>query len=105
MIVPPPARFSTTTGWPKNSESFGAMTRAEKSVPPPGDVGTIRRTGLVGYAPAPGVCARAEPHATSMHRARQNAEPVLTMLLCLRPVLSYRHMFHAGNFADVFKHA
>src|SRR5918996_110345 len=35
------------------------------------------------------------------------------MLLCLRrrtnrlpidPVLSYRHLFHAGNFADVFKH-
>ena len=36
------------------------------------------------------------------------------MVLCVRtaplaasrqPVLSYRHLFHAGNFADVFKHA
>jgi 23S rRNA (adenine2030-N6)-methyltransferase len=25
--------------------------------------------------------------------------------LSLRPSLSYRHLFHAGNFADVFKHA
>ena len=26
-------------------------------------------------------------------------------LLEIQPVLSYRHLFHAGNFADVFKHA
>jgi hypothetical protein len=59
MIVPPPARFSTTTGWPRNSASLGAITRAEKSVPPPGEVGTMRRTALDGV-----LCASAPFDAT-----------------------------------------
>ena len=33
------------------------------------------------------------------------ALPSLPSLPLSRNVLSYRHLFHAGNFADVFKHA
>jgi hypothetical protein len=32
--------------------------------------------------------------------AAQRLEPLLS-----QNMLSYRHLFHAGNFADVFKHA
>ena len=36
MLPLAPALFSTTTGWPHLSESFGAMTRARMSIPLPG---------------------------------------------------------------------
>ncbi|MCX7137656.1 MAG: hypothetical protein NTW47_13735 [Proteobacteria bacterium] len=36
ILVAPPARFSTTTCWPKISVSLPAITRAVKSVLPPG---------------------------------------------------------------------
>ena len=37
-----PTRFSTTTGWPRLSESFCATTRAARSEPPPaGNATTI----------------------------------------------------------------
>src|SRR3989442_15061094 len=37
------------TCWPSRSVSFCAMSRAMKSVPPPGANGAMMRTGLVGY--------------------------------------------------------
>ena len=43
-----PGRFSTITGWPSASESFGVMRRAFTSTALPGPVGTIQRTGLEG---------------------------------------------------------
>jgi hypothetical protein len=43
MMPPAPGRFSTTTGWPSASESFGATRRAGVSVAPPGENGTISR--------------------------------------------------------------
>jgi len=50
-IVPDaPDRFSTTNGWPSESESFAAIRRAIGSVDPPGGYGTTNFTGLVGQA-------------------------------------------------------
>ena len=43
-----PVRLSTTTCWPRNSESLGATMRAVMSVPPPGEKGEMKRTGLDG---------------------------------------------------------
>src|SRR5690348_2819656 len=48
MMPPAPVRFSITTGWPRDSCSFGAMRRAGMSVAPPGANGTMmvrRRLG------------------------------------------------------------
>src|SRR6185503_12764741 len=60
---PAPVRFSTTTGWPQSSPSFGAMVRAMMSVTPPGENATITRTGLAGQ-----FCASAGLAAASMSR-------------------------------------
>jgi len=47
-ITPPAAtRFSTTTGCPRISASFGPTKRAATSVAPPGVLGT---TSLIGFA-------------------------------------------------------
>src|SRR5688572_31684028 len=43
-----PARLSTTTCWPRYSESLGLIVRATMSVPPPGGKATMMRTGLEG---------------------------------------------------------
>src|SRR6478752_400567 len=67
-----PGRFSTTTGWPKLSESFWAMRRPTMSVEPPGEKPSIRRTVLVGYA-----CARALPASTSAAQIEINPQNVL----------------------------
>ena len=48
MLVVAPGRFSTTNGWPRYSESFGASKRAMMSVPPPGGKPTSMRTGREG---------------------------------------------------------
>jgi hypothetical protein len=55
-ITPPaPPRLSTTTGLPSLSESFCAIVRAVKSVPPPAANGTINRIGFVGNSTSPAV--------------------------------------------------
>ena len=54
MIVLPPGRFSTTTGWAQRSCSFWPTARAIRSVGPPVGNGTTMRTGLDGN-----VCAAA----------------------------------------------
>src|SRR5687767_7962272 len=43
-----PARLSTTTCWPRDSESLELIVRATMSVPPPGGKATMMRTGLDG---------------------------------------------------------
>src|SRR5712692_9903689 len=55
MLPPAPARFSTTTCWPRFSASVFATMRATVSVPPPGSKPTTVVTGLPGKPP----CARA----------------------------------------------
>jgi predicted carbohydrate-binding protein with CBM5 and CBM33 domain len=48
MVPPAPARFSTTTGWPSEADSFSATRRATTSVEPPAGNGTTIRTGRDG---------------------------------------------------------
>ena len=48
-IMPPaPARFSTTTGWPRISLMTGATARAVTSTLPPAENGTMIRIGSLG---------------------------------------------------------
>src|SRR5439155_27025921 len=49
MLPFEPGRFSTTTGWPRSSESLCPMTRAEISGAPPGGIGTMSLIGRKGY--------------------------------------------------------
>src|SRR4051812_28945364 len=58
MSPPAPARFSTTTCWPRSSPSAGAMMRAVVSVPPPGSKPTTVVMGLLGNP-----CANAQADA------------------------------------------
>jgi hypothetical protein len=48
IAAPAPARFSTTTGCFRVSESFCAAARENVSVGPPGGKGTIQRSGFDG---------------------------------------------------------
>src|SRR6185295_13368849 len=48
MLPPAPARFSTTTCWPRFSPRNLATTRATVSVPPPGSKPTTMVIGLDG---------------------------------------------------------
>ena len=70
-----PGRFSTTTGWPKLSASFWAMSRPTMSVEPPGEKPSIRRTVLVGYA-----CANALLASTIAAQIETNPQTVLVRI-------------------------
>ena len=48
MTLPPPGRFSITSGWPSALLTSGSMMRARLSVPPPAPNGTTSRIGRVG---------------------------------------------------------
>ena len=48
ITPPPPARFSTTTGLPMRSCSFGAIARSTASMLPPGGNDTTTVIGPVG---------------------------------------------------------
>jgi len=48
MLPLAPVLFSTTTGWPSASPSFGPISRAMMSTGPPGGNATSTRTGLEG---------------------------------------------------------
>src|SRR3954468_955432 len=48
MLPPAPARFSTTTCWPRLSPRYLATMRATVSVPPPGSKPTTMVTGCDG---------------------------------------------------------
>jgi hypothetical protein len=43
-----PGRFSTTIAWPSRAPRRSASTRALESATPPGENGTMTRTGFVG---------------------------------------------------------
>src|SRR6266571_7513204 len=60
-MPPAPARFSTITDWPHLAVSLLATVRAVMSVPPPGENGTMKVTGLAGKA-----CASAPLAAANM---------------------------------------
>jgi len=51
MLPPAPPLFSTTKGWPNTSCSLGATRRASTSLVLP-TMGTMMRTGLVGFQSA-----------------------------------------------------
>src|SRR5258706_12980583 len=53
MLVEAPARFSTITVCAVSSDSFCPSSRVTKSRRPPGEVGTIIRSGFDGYVWAP----------------------------------------------------
>src|SRR3954471_8298384 len=90
MSPPAPERFSTTTCWPRSSESAGAMMRAVVSVPPPGSKPTTVVIGLLGNP-----CANAQAENTS---AASAASCFITSsyLSALESGLS---LFHEGSAA------
>src|SRR5574340_1063657 len=51
-IVEAPALFTTTKGWPNTFSATVAKARAPTSCPPPGALGLMRVTALVGYSAA-----------------------------------------------------
>ena len=69
MLPLAPGLFSTTTGWPHFSASFGPMTRARMSMPVPGENGTTSVTGREGNA-----CGKApdETRASASAKRRRN---------------------------------
>src|SRR5467141_1433613 len=79
----PPTRFSTTTGWPSVSLRRAAMRRPTRSGPPPGGIGTSRRTGLEGYCAAATDAKRATVTARNPSRTRSipgRSDPVEIVL-------------------------
>src|SRR2546422_10437593 len=68
MLPPAPARFSTSTCWPRFSPSVLATIRATVSVPPPGSKPTTIVTGLLGKLPcADAVAANSSPQHVEMN--------------------------------------
>jgi hypothetical protein len=66
--LPAPGRLSTTMFWPSASPTCRAISRAMRSVDPPGLCGTIRRIGRLGYCCAPtgvAVASNAAPSNTN----------------------------------------
>src|SRR5262245_34594703 len=49
IVVPPPGRFSTSTGWPRPFDMSCARSRPRKSTTPPGGYGTTSLIGRAGY--------------------------------------------------------
>src|ERR1044071_10195728 len=97
MLPPAPARFSTTTCWPRRSPIGFCRMRAVVSVPPPGSKPTTTVTGLLGYAP----CASA-PHANGMASTAASTPLSLVivdllLLVLRRPLAALEHrlaLFH-----------
>src|SRR6185295_10602144 len=76
MLPPAPVLFSTTTGWPMASCSFGPIRRARMSLVPPGANGTMILTGLLKAWAWAAAGTRAKANATtptSARRARQKS--------------------------------
>src|SRR6266436_969762 len=96
----PPTRFSTTTGWPSVSLRRAAMRRPTRSGPPPGGIGTSRRTGLEGYCPAATDAKRATLTARNPLRTRSipgRGDPIEIVLPHVQVALAGldRGVFHA----------
>jgi hypothetical protein len=84
-----PGRFSTSTGWPRVSDSFCAAMRARMSLAPPGTKPTSMRSGRCGKA-----CACAPPEiqgcrkTTTMNRTipiAGRSHPISRHTMRLRP--------------------
>src|SRR5438105_8568699 len=90
MSPPAPARFSTTTCWPRSSPSAGAMMRAVVSVPPPGSKPTTVVMGLLGNP-----CANAPAAKASAATAARCFIPS-SYLFALENGLA---LFHEGSAA------
>src|SRR5262245_51317649 len=75
MLPLAPVRFSTTTGCPHVSFSFGASTRAVRSLPPPAAKPTMILTGFAGY-----VCACA-----SAVRVANSTPPTISIRIAWPP--------------------
>src|SRR6188768_3206620 len=75
IVLPPPARLSTTTVWPKTFVSRSDRRRAITSLLPPGAKGTTMRIGLVGHGsaakPAPENTAAPRIEAASVRRRKR----------------------------------
>src|SRR3954468_7940731 len=85
MTPPAPSLFSTTTGCPIASWIFGATSRAEESVTPPGAYGTTIRTGLTGH-----VCEK-----TEKERDRRKRKAALrNFALLARTVVGRQQLVH-----------
>jgi hypothetical protein len=68
MFPDAPGRFSTTTLCPSRAPSFSEITRALESATPPGENGTMMRSGLEGKGCA--AAAKEKTLATSRRRGR-----------------------------------
>src|SRR6267378_1128200 len=81
MLPPAPARFSTTTCWPRFSLIVLATIRATVSVPPPGSKPTTIVTGLLGkLACANALEAKAKAKKTEIHLISFSLEHSLSLL-------------------------
>src|SRR5438552_767787 len=66
MVAPAPGRFSTMTLWPRRLPRSCAIRRIGPSTAPPGEKGTITRTGRDGNSSA---CAGAPVNAKNVNAA------------------------------------
>src|SRR5690606_9736147 len=70
MVPPAPARFSTTTVWPRVGRMASASERATLSVGPPAANGTIILIGRSGYSPWAAPAAKSALAASSTDSVR-----------------------------------
>src|SRR6266705_1261095 len=84
MAPSAPTLFSTTTGWPRVSESGCATMRVMTSAAPPGGNGTTMRMGLAGYCAAAGIAMR--PKTPAAARTRINICMVRIMFMLVLPL-------------------
>src|SRR5258708_788287 len=106
----PPTRFSTTTGWPSVSLRRAAMRRPTRSGPPPGGIGTSKRTGLEGYCPAATDAKRATASARNPLRTRSipgRGDPIEIVLPHEQVALAglHRGVFHAQLLGEFLHRA
>src|SRR6202140_1484351 len=82
-----PGLFSMTTGWPHASLSFGAISRATMSTPPPGAKGTMTCTGRTGKSCACTCAAASAPKSPKANAALgQNRLPMaMPFSFCFGP--------------------
>src|SRR4051812_49755230 len=74
MLPAAPTRFSTSTGCPRRSVSFGARMRELMSVGPPGAKGTTQRIGWLGKAGAVCACAAHAPSVATAASVRTSVD-------------------------------
>ena len=87
MTLPPPGRFSYTTGWPTRVESWSATTRPMMSVPPPAACELMNLIGRSGQ-----VCAAATLQGADSNAESSNQRKIL--------LISVSPGSDAGRFRD-----